>query len=201
MVLQHVVDRVYSDMSGNYGGNFGAVVLEDQVVMIDSGMVHTQMAKVKNWIIKEFDLPITKLVYTHSHSDHVFGAQGLGEISRISSYPMYEHCIENMQDNWKHEKLISGFEPRKDERPELWEALQTLEVQLPDLTFEESLKIGISEDLSIQLSGGHTSGSSIISVEPEHVVFIGDLIFNKKFPYIGDTSCNPDLWLHALQKI
>jgi glyoxylase-like metal-dependent hydrolase (beta-lactamase superfamily II) len=201
MVLQSVVDRIYVDMSGSYGGNYGAVVLEDQVVMIDSGMVHTQMDRVRKWIDKEFSLPVTKLVYTHSHGDHVLGAQGLGNISRIGSEPMQQICITNMKDRWKKETLLEGYEPRKDERPELWEALQSLEIQLPDITFRDGLEIGISDEIQVRLLGGHTAGSSIVIVEPEHVVFIGDLIFNGMFPYIGDSSCNPDRWIMALQQV
>ncbi len=201
MVLDSVVDRVYADMSGKYGGNFGAVVLEDQIVMIDSGMVHPHMSNVKEWIVSEFSLPVKKLVYTHSHGDHVLGAQGLGDVSRIGSRPMQQICIENMKDRWKKENLLKGYEPRKEERPELWQALQTIEVQLPDLTYKDRLMIGTSDDLEVRLMGGHTSGSAIVVVEPEHVVFIGDLIFNGMFPYIGDPSCNPDRWIMALQQV
>jgi glyoxylase-like metal-dependent hydrolase (beta-lactamase superfamily II) len=201
MVLQSIVERVFVDTSGKYGGNFGAVVLDDQVVMIDSGMVHPHMAVVKEWVGTEFSLPITKLVYTHSHGDHVLGAQGLGNVSRIGSEPMQQICLENMKDRWQKENLLKGYEPRKDEKPELWEALQTLEIQLPDITFRDGLEIGIGDELQVRLLGGHTAGSSIVIVEPEHVVFIGDLIFNGMFPYIGDPSCNPDRWIMALQHV
>ncbi|MDF1539056.1 MAG: MBL fold metallo-hydrolase [Candidatus Thorarchaeota archaeon] len=200
-MLDKVVARVYADTTGKYGGNFGAVVLDDQVVMIDSGMVHPHMTLVKEWVAKEFSLPITKLVYTHSHADHVLGAQGLGEASRIGSEPMQQICLMNMKDRWKKDTLLKGYEQRKEERPEIWNALQSIEIQLPDITFKDRLEIGIGDELQVRLLGGHTSGSSIVIVEPEHIVFIGDLIFNGVFPYIGDSSCNPDRWIMALQHV
>ena len=56
-------------------------------------------------------------------------------------------------------------------------------------------------DLQIVHRGGHTTGSSTISVEPEHILFIGDLIFSGAFPYAADPSCNPDEWISVLETI
>ncbi len=200
-MLDRVTERVYADTSGQYGGNFGFVVLDDQVVFIDAGMVHLHMAEVCNWIETEFSLPVSKLIYTHSHSDHVWGAQGLGSVSRISSIPTQENCAQNMKTQWKHTAIHESAKTWEKERPTLWDAVQTLEIQLPDITFKDTLTIGINNELSLYLFGGHTSGSSIVVVEPEHIVFVGDLIFNGVFPYIGDSSCNPDRWIMALQKV
>lgn len=200
-MLDRVTERVYADTSGQHGGNFGFVILDDQIVFIDAGMIHTHTANVRKWVEDEFSLPITKLIYTHSHGDHVYGAQGLGDVSRISSIPTQEICSHNMTTRWKREALVEMVKPREKENPPLWEAIQTIEIQLPDIMFKDGLSIGINNDLSLKLLGGHTSGSSIIIVEPEHVVFIGDLIFNGVFPYIGDPNCNPDRWIMALQQI
>ncbi|MFW9907129.1 MAG: MBL fold metallo-hydrolase [Candidatus Thorarchaeota archaeon] len=201
MCLQHITGNIYADVSGKYGGNFGAVVLQDQVVMIDSGMIHTHTAKVRDWIDSQFLLPVTKLLYTHSHSDHVFGAQGLGELTRIGSKAMSDICIRNLDDQWKSETILSNAESRKEERPELWAAVQNLTLKLPDLVFEKRITIGAFEELTLQHIGGHTAGSSVVISKDEHAIFIGDLIFNGVFPYAGDPTCNPDVWISALEEI
>ena len=164
-------------------------------------MVHTYTEEVKSWAIQKFNKPVAKLIYTHSHSDHVFGAQGLGEVCCVGSSSMRDICEINLEDRWKLENIIESMKERKDERPELWNAIQTLQLRLPDILFEEQLTIGGNHDLQIVHRGGHTTGSSTISVEPEHILFIGDLIFSGAFPYAADPSCNPDEWISVLETI
>jgi glyoxylase-like metal-dependent hydrolase (beta-lactamase superfamily II) len=200
-MLDRISDRVFADVSGKFGGNFGLVVLDDQVVFIDSGQVHTYTSSIRDWALSEFSLPITKVIFTHYHSDHVFGAQGLGDVSRIGSARMREICTKNLETNWRKEAIIESMRSRKEIRPELWNAVQTIELKLPDIIFEQSLKVGNKGEIAVRITGGHTGGSSVVSIEPEHILFIGDLIFHGTFPYAGDPTSSPDMWIQGLQEI
>ncbi len=200
-MLDKVSDIVYADISGKTGGNFGLIVLEDQIVFIDAGMVHTHTQKVREWATKQFSKPITKLIYTHSHSDHVFGAQGLGDVCCIGSTKMRAICNENLMNHWKLDAIIESMRSRKDERPDLWTAVQNLDLKLPDILFDSQIYIGTSSELIVEHRGGHTAGSSTIAVRDEKILFIGDLIFNGSFPYAADPSCNPDDWILTLKNI
>jgi len=201
MVLRKLVDGIFVSDDGSNGGNYGAVVLDDEVVMIDSGMIHSKSAESKKFIEKETGLPILKLIYTHSHGDHVFGAQAFEHASLFASEPMLKRCKENLQNEWKTETLKKRYFEMKDERPELWDAMQTLSIKLPDTIFEDQIIIGNNSELTVKLLGGHTSGSSIVISHPHNAVFVGDLIFNGQFPYGGDPSCDPDRWILALEEI
>lgn len=200
-MLDRVSDRIYADVSGKAGGNFGFVVLDEDIVFIDAGMIHMYTEQVSDWAIKEFKKPLTKLIYTHSHSDHVFGAQGLGAVCCIGSAQMRAICDKNLNAHWKLDSIIESVKSRKDERPELWDAIQTLQLKLPDILFDEQLIIGSNHDLIVEHRGGHTAGSSTIAVEPEHILFIGDLIFSGVFPYAADPTCDPDEWISILERI
>jgi hypothetical protein len=35
MALEKVTDRVYADVTGANGGNFGAILLDDEIIMVD----------------------------------------------------------------------------------------------------------------------------------------------------------------------
>jgi glyoxylase-like metal-dependent hydrolase (beta-lactamase superfamily II) len=201
MTLRKIIDRIYVSDDGFNGGNHGAIVLDDEVVMIDSGMIHPKSAETKKFLESETNLPIKKVVFTHSHGDHVLGAQGFEPVKLISSRPTYERCEKNLQDDWKHENLLKRYGEVKDERPELWDAVQTLKIRIPDITFEDSITLGNNDEITVKLLGGHTSGSSIVSYNHANVVFIGDLIFNGQFPYGGDPSCDPDRWILALEEV
>lgn len=50
-------------------------------------------------------------------------------------------------------------------------------------------------------TGGHTAGSSIVYIPEDRVLFAGDLVFAKTFPWAGDPSANPDVWIDAFKAI
>jgi glyoxylase-like metal-dependent hydrolase (beta-lactamase superfamily II) len=199
MAFEKVTDRVYADVTGDNGGNFGAIVLDDEIVMVDSGMMHLKSAVAKEFLASKFGLPISKILLTHHHSDHVLGAQAFEPMSFISSSQTREICEAALDSHWSSEELKAWAEESKETRPDLWESFKTVRVLIPDITFDEELKFG--KDIVFRHIGGHTAGSSIVVVEPEHILFIGDLLFNKSFPYAGDGSCDPDRWISGLQEI
>jgi len=65
--------------------------------------------------------------------------------------------------------VLKRAEESKETRPNLWKASRTLSIMLPDLVFDESLRIGANQEITMQHVGGHTLGSSIFVIEPEHV--------------------------------
>ena len=201
MTLQKIGDRILADVDGNNGGNFGAIVLDDQIVMIDSGMYHTVSSEIRRDLLEEYNLPITKLIFTHSHADHVFGAQAFEPISKIASLETFNRCKSNLKGDWTISAIRERAEGLKDERPEFWKSAQDIRICLPDVVFNDQLGLGSEQEVIIKKVGGHTSGTSIVIVEPEHVIFIGDLIFHEIFPYAGDPSCNPDEWISVLDEI
>jgi cyclase len=201
MTLQKLMDGLYVSTDGSNGGNHGAIVLEDEVVMVDAGMIHPKSRETKEFLENKTGKPILKLIFTHSHGDHVFGAQAFEPVSLIASLPMRERCEENLKTEWKPEALKERYAPMKDERPEMWNALQDLSIRLPDLVFKTHVFLGNNEEVSVKLLGGHTAGSSTVISHTHNLIFIGDLIFSGMFPYGGDPTCNPDRWIMALEEV
>jgi len=201
MALKKVIDGIYASDDGSNGGNHGAIVLDDEVVMIDSGMIHPKSADARIFLESETGLQIRKLIFTHSHSDHVFGAQAFEPVEMFASEPMMKRCKENLQGDWEFTSLVKRYSEMKDQRPELWNAVQTLSIRLPDTVFQDQMRIGKNDELTVRLTGGHTSGSSIVISSLNNVVFAGDLIFSGQFPYGGDPTCDPDRWILALEAI
>ncbi|UCE10666.1 MAG: MBL fold metallo-hydrolase, partial [Candidatus Thorarchaeota archaeon] len=199
MSLEQASGRVWADTSGLNGGNYGAIILSEEIIMVDSGMYHQVSKKTHEFMSDMFEPTVSKLVFTHSHRDHLFGAQAFREAARLSSQAMLEICLQNLKDQWDREKMLEEAKEIKESRPLYWEALQDLEILLPESTFTEPLELG--EGVTVKHVGGHTRGSSVVVVEPEHILFSGDLIFNKAFPYAGDPSCNPDRWIEVLEEL
>jgi len=199
MTLVKISDRIYADTDGVNGGNFGAVVLDDEIVIIDSGIFHHLTKEARELLEREHQLPTLKLLLTHVHADHVWGAQAFNPITMISSRHTYDLISKALKDSWDIAGVRKRAEETKEESPNLWKASRTLKIVKPDLIFENSLRIGSNQEITIQHVGGHTLGSSIIVIEPEHVCFSGDIIFHKSFPYAGDPTCDPDKWISVLE--
>jgi cyclase len=201
MTMKKLRDGIYADTDGMNGGNYGAIILDDEILMIDSGMIHTKSRTSKEFLESEIGLPIKKLIFTHSHSDHVFGAQSFEPVLLIASMPTRRQCQENLNSEWKHKNLLERYSQVKNEQPELWEALQNLVIRLPDIVFNGEIAIGSKRQVQARLTGGHTAGSSVVISHDNSTIFVGDLIFSGQFPYGGDSSCDPDRWIEALDEI
>ena len=50
MALRKLIDGIFVSDDGTNGGNHGAIVLDDEVVMIDAGMIHPKSAETKKFI-------------------------------------------------------------------------------------------------------------------------------------------------------
>ena len=199
--MREIVDGIYACDDGSNRGNYGAIALNDEIVMIDSGMIHSKSAEVRTYLESKTGLQIRKLIFTHSHGDHVFGAQAFEPVTQICSEPTYDRIVQSLQGDWKPETLRVRYEEVKDEQPEMWDAIQSLKIRLPDIAFDQSITLGEKGEITVKHLGGHTSGSSIVMAHQQSAVFIGDLIFNGTFPYGGDPTCDPDKWILALEEV
>ena len=128
-------------------------------------------------------------------------AAGFEPVNIIASVPMQERCEKNLETEWKRASLLKRYSESKEERPELWNAVKTLSIRVPKITFRDKISLGKNNEITVKLLGGHTSGSSIVIAHPQKAIFVGDLIFSGQFPYGGDQTCNPDDWIEALEEV
>jgi len=109
MTLTKLMEGIYADVSGTNGGNHGAIVLENEIVMIDSGMIHHKSLETKKSLEEDVGLPIIDLIFTHSHGDRVFGAQAFEPVNLIASVPTWKRCQDNLESEWKRETLLKRY--------------------------------------------------------------------------------------------
>lgn len=99
--VREVADGVYvrvglqQDMSIANGGdiaNTGFIVGRDSVVVIDPGGSVASGEAMRRAIVATTDLPISHLVLTHFHPDHVFGAAAFGDVETIVAHANHERA-------------------------------------------------------------------------------------------------------------
>jgi glyoxylase-like metal-dependent hydrolase (beta-lactamase superfamily II) len=163
------------------GGTIGWMVADDGIVVIDTQFPEQSrhlIDEMRKKSVRKIDL----LINTHHHGDHTSGN---------IAYDGLTGTIIAHENSKKNQMRVAR--ERNQEDGQLY----------PNTTFskEWSKKIG-SEMLTLRYFGpGHTDGDAIIHFENANIVHMGDLIFNRRFPFI-DKSAGASIknWMVILQE-
>ncbi|MFA6276182.1 MAG: MBL fold metallo-hydrolase [Pedobacter sp.] len=127
--------------------------------------------------------PFKYLLNTHHHGDHTAG--------NISFKGITEHVVAH-QNSLINQKLAA--EKAKNQEKQLF----------PDITFGKGWKAPVGkEKISAYYYGsGHTNGDVVYHFENANIAHVGDLVFNRRYPYIDkDNGAHIGNWITALDKI
>jgi len=200
LTLAKVTDRVYASINPA-GGNAGMIILQNQVVVVDSQFLK-QAKELRREIGEVTSKKISHLLLTHSHSDHVFGNEVFRDCEIVSHSSLKARMSELLRTTWSKESLEKQIAELKKADPERASRFEGVAITLPTHIFDKDFRI-IDGDRKVVMThvGGHTADSSIVYFPTQRVLFSGDLIFCKTFPYGGDPTADPDQWLKALADI
>ncbi len=163
------------------GGTIGWMISKDGIVVVDA-----QYPKQAGHLIKELqsrsDREITTLYNTHHHGDHTGGNIAFkGIAGKIAAH-------KNSKKN-----QMNSAKSRDTEDAQLY----------PDTLYETGWSESVgTENIRLYYWGkAHTDGDSLIHFENANIVHMGDLIFNRRFPYI-DTGAGASIknWIAVLEK-
>ena len=162
---EKVAGSVY--MLTGAGGNIGASIGEDGIVVIDDQ--YAPLApKIEAALKGLTDKPVRFILNTHYHGDHSGGNEYFSQKGTIVAH-----------DNVR-KRLESGTSVFGDAVPPAPKAA------LPIVTFNDSVTIHLNgEDVrAVHMPAGHTDGDSVIWFTKSNVVHMGDDFFNGMFPFI-----------------
>jgi cyclase len=163
------------------GGTIGFLLHKDGIIVID-----TQFPEQSNNLINELknrsDKPFKYLLNTHHHGDH-----SSGNIA-------FKGLVEN----------VVAHENSKINQQRQAERQNSADKQLyPDTTFNNELKIK-SGDIKLTadyFGPAHTNGDALYMFEDADIVHVGDLMFNRRHPFIDRTSgASISNWTNVLDK-
>jgi cyclase len=164
--VQKVSGTVY--MLEGAGGNIGASVGEDGIVIVDDEFLPLA-DKIEAALKGVTDKPIKFVLNTHWHGDHTGGNEHFGAEAPIIA-----------QENVR-KRLKDGGQTRFGNVP------PAKKVALPVITFENNVSVHLNgEDIrAIHIPSGHTDGDAVIFFPQSKVVHMGDDFFNGgMFPFI-----------------
>ena len=155
------------------------------IIVVDSQFVEPAKHLITE-LKKKSDVPFALLINTHHHSDHTGG--NIAFKGLVKQVMAHENSLLN-QKRVAENAMLSGK--------------KIVEQYYPDVVFKSEYKhISGKDSITAHYFGpGHTNGDAMIHFEDQNAVHMGDLVFNRKYPYIDKTAgADIDSWIKVLDK-
>lgn len=224
--LQHLAEHVVAAVAADGGAaicNAGLIDLGGLLVVFDAFLSPQAGADLRRFAEQHFGQPPQLVIASHFHNDHTWGCQAFLPEAQVLSSAQTRHLISTYgkeELEWfsasSAQKLVelqaqhqhAGTErERKDielfmgEYAGVVEALPTLKVCLPSVTFSHALELhgkALSARL-VEFTGGHSGSDVVLHLPEPGIVFMSDLLFVQAHPYLADGDLHS--LLEALREI
>lgn len=163
------------------GGTIGFLLSKKGIVVVDS-QFPDQSKHLIDELKKRTEKPFELLINTHHHGDHSSG--------NISFKGIVAHVLAHANSKINQE---NSAKQNKAEDKQLY----------PDRTYTNtwSEKIGKERVSLLYYGAAHTNGDSFIHFENANIVHCGDLIFNRRHPYVDrGAGANMKNWMEVINK-
>jgi glyoxylase-like metal-dependent hydrolase (beta-lactamase superfamily II) len=156
------------------GGNLGVSVGKDAVFVVDDQFAPLT-PKIKAAIAKLSRKPVKFVLNTHWHFDHTGGNENFGKVGAV----IVAH--ENVRKRMSSEQLIEFLGMPTRPSPEQ---------ALPIVTFTTEVTFHLNGDEVhvFHVARAHTDGDAIVHFKESNVIHLGDVFFNKLYPFIDTSS-------------
>jgi len=163
------------------GGTIAFLLSKKEIVVVDS-QFPDQSKHLIDELKKKSEKPFSLLINTHHHGDHTAG--------NISFKGMVEHVLAH-ENSLKNQKTVAVTNKTEDKQ------------LYPDQTYTDTWcqKFGKEKICMYYYGAAHTNGDSVIHFEKANIVHLGDLMFNRRHPFVDrGAGANMKSWMNVLDK-
>jgi glyoxylase-like metal-dependent hydrolase (beta-lactamase superfamily II) len=188
------------DNEGNTS-NGGFVVTSDGVVAFDALGTPSHGWALLEQIRKVTDKKIRYVVASHYHADHIYGLQAFKDHTdaiviaqeRAAEYKENEETADE-KANARLDQRRAALFPWVD---------KNTRVVPPDITFRDRMMIALGDRRLTLLYAGpaHSSSDMMMLVEPDGVLFAGDIVQNSRIPHMNSDDVSTTQWLAVLGEV
>ena len=163
-----------------------AVVGSEHTLLLDAGSSPAHVRQLLDGLTAARVRPPRYVTLTHWHWDHVFGAAELGvpviaqtlTADRLATMAGYDWSNAALDERVKTgEEIIECARDVKIELPEP----RHVTIAVPDLVFQTALDVHLGGGVTCHIQhvgGDHSADSSVMMVEPDKVLFLGDCLYD-----------------------
>lgn len=184
-----------SPANRNFISNAGFVVTPEGVVVIDA-LGSPQLAReLLDRIARITPKPVTHVVITHYHADHIYGLQEFRR--RGAKIVAHRGALEYLNSETAAARLAAS-------RAELAPWIdQTTQLVTPDTWIEgakeSELVVGGMKLVLQPVGPAHTPEDLVVYLPAQKVLFAGDLVFRGRIPFVGQADSRH--WIAALDTL
>ena len=201
MTLQRVSEHVYfvqgvpgvATENEGFISNAGVIVTGAGVVVFDALGTPSLSRLLLEKIRMVTDEPVVRVIVSHYHADHIYGLQVFEDLDAEILAPVGA------------EKYLAseGARERLEERRftlDPW-VNDSTRLVFPDQYLSEGkqFRLGDVEFVITVVGNAHSDGDLTLYVEPDRVLFSGDIIFEGRVPFLGDA--NTRRWVRVLERM
>lgn len=201
MALQQVSPHVYfvqgqagvaTDNQG-FISNASVIISENSITVVDALGSPSLAEQLLSLIREVSDKPIKRLIVTHYHADHIYGMQVFEDLgSQILAPFGATDYLNSATASERLEERRFSLDPWVNETTRLVYADQWLTEST--VIQQDELKLSIN-----MLGKAHSDADLSVYVEPDGVLISGDVIFEGRIPFLGDSDSK--LWLETLERM
>ncbi|MGO1974169.1 MAG: MBL fold metallo-hydrolase [Propionibacteriaceae bacterium] len=182
---REVADGVFVLRAEPASVNIGLVVGAERALLVDTGSTPEQGAELRARVSEVTDRPLTHVVVTHWHYDHLFG---------LAAFDDLETC--------GHESLLDRLATPEVTATATGLGIPDGALRGPNRPFALARVIDLGDRVVevAQIGRGHTEGDVVVVVPDAEVTFVGDLLESAGPPWYADDSF-PDEWPGTLDAI
>jgi glyoxylase-like metal-dependent hydrolase (beta-lactamase superfamily II) len=177
----------------NFISNAGFIVTGRGVVVIDALGSPALAQQLVEAIRKITPQPITHVIVTHYHADHIYGLQVFKALgARILAHNAARSYLNSDTARLRLQASRQELSPWIDGNTELVEADEWLDT-------ERELDLG-GVRLQIKHVGpSHTPEDLVVYLPQQRLLFAGDLVFRARIPFVGQADSRR--WIEALDSL
>jgi len=220
--LVTVAPGVHAWIGAGGDSNAGAIETPDGLLVIDAQQYPRLARQFRDALQAAVDQPLHMLINTHCHLDHTHGnvvfaelpilahkktltamEQGLGprsgDVWTITDFPTKLRMLfgQNIMELVPDGDPAQAWFKQRIGLPDY----DTVTIAPPTQTFADRFTFHLpNETVHLNYWGAaHCDGDIVVHLEKSKVVFLGDLLFHGRFPWLGD--CDLDGWIDRLARV
>jgi len=220
--LVTVADGVHAWIGAGGDSNAGAIETPEGVIVIDAQQTVKLARELRAAVAAKTAKPLRILVDTHCHLDHTHGNTVFADLPILAherTLAAMNACLGpragpawSIADFATKLRLLFGqnileLVPDHDPARRWFEGriaaadYDTVVIRPPNETFAGEFAFHLPDDtVRLHYFGpAHCDGDIVVHLERRRVVFLGDLLFHNRFPWLGD--CDLDGLIAALGRV